>query len=94
MFLLRASIHPSVSRVLATVRWTGGGDAIFFQNRTFPSPVSFLSSSSRVPYFFFHETAQYESTRGVAESGERVDPTDPRPRPMVGSDESRGRDWQ
>lgn len=75
MFLLRASIHPSVSRVLATVRWTGGGDAIFFQNRTFPSPVSFLSSSSRVPYFFFHETAQYESTRGVAESGERVDPT-------------------
>lgn len=69
MFLLRASIHPSVSRVLATVRWTGGGDAIFFQNRTFPSSVSFLSSSSRVPYFFFHETAQYESTRGVAESG-------------------------
>lgn len=54
MFLLRASIHPSISRVLATVRWTGRGDAIFFQNRTFPFPITFLSSSSRVSYFF-HE---------------------------------------
>lgn len=84
MFLLRASIHPSISRVLATVRWTGGGDAIFFQNRTFPSPISFLSSSSRVPYFFHEQPVR---VREFAESGSR-----PRPWPMGESDESRGRD--
>lgn len=87
MFLLRASIHPSISRVLATVRWTGGGDAIFFQNRTFPSPISFLSSSSRVPYFFHEQPVR---VRELAESG--VTGSRPRPWPMGGSDESRGRD--
>lgn len=90
MFLLRASIHSSISRVLATVQWTGGGDAIFSRIEPFHLPSRFFHL--RLAYrTFFHRNSPV-GVRELAESG--VSGSRPRPRPMGGSDESRGRDWQ
>lgn len=89
MFLLRASIHSSISRVLATVQWTGGGDAIFSRIEPFHLPSRFFHL--RLAYrTFFHRNSPVGVERELAESG--VSGSRPRPRPMGGSDESRGRD--